>query len=651
MKNFKINVAVMLLCLAFSNAGNATEPNLPRIEILGKEYYYHEVKKGESLYGIAKEYGWDADELFRLNPKAANHLEKGVRLYYPTGRVAVIKEIDENKQPESVITEPIRHTVKKGENVYSIAKLYSLSPDRIYASNPSSKHGVKPGDELVIEQNAPGYTGGYIYYTIRRGDTLYAVSRAYGTDVESILASNPGVSEQNFRAGDIIRIPAVKENRHLHTELVEEEQLTGIESYKVKKNDTWSSISQSTGVEEDLLRQANSNVVVPEKNAVINVPIVEQVSYEKEVNDMDPREESSAGRQEMYDSIHKVDSDILLLPEVKVAVMLDEPTSKKDIDFTRGFLLGLNELKDSPYKINIKVIDGRGSTQSLTDTLDMYSPNLLIATADKAFPAFLADYGAQNQIEIVNAFDVKSELYEDNPSIVQILTPSALFNDQVSERLIDDHGKKEWIFTGTPDNNDILASLLLEKLGKENVKTMPVSDFAEMQLDNSKEYAIYSYSQKKEEIHELLGVISHLKESNPMAGINVIGRASWIMHTDQFRDRFNDGTVLVPARCWIDLENGDGKEFADKFEAQYGQEPVKSFPNYAAEGYDIARYFIDTTAKNGGDLNKIVDVDSNGLQTDFRLKRLSNWSGFLNPVSYIIRFSPYNTVDKTRIIN
>lgn len=31
-----------------------------------------------------------------------------------------------------------------------------------------------------------------------------------------------------------------------------------------------------------------------------------------------------------------------LLNEVKVAAILDEPTSKKDVDFTRGFLLAID---------------------------------------------------------------------------------------------------------------------------------------------------------------------------------------------------------------------------------------------------------------------------------------------------------------------
>ena len=55
----------------------ATGPELPKVEILGKEYYYHEIKKGESIYGIAKQYDWNLEELVRLNPNATSEMKKG----------------------------------------------------------------------------------------------------------------------------------------------------------------------------------------------------------------------------------------------------------------------------------------------------------------------------------------------------------------------------------------------------------------------------------------------------------------------------------------------------------------------------------------------------------------------------------------------
>ena len=106
---------------------------------------------------------------------------------------------------------------------------------------------------------------------------------------------------------------------------------------------------------------------------------------------------------------------------------------------------------------------------------------------------------------------------------------------------------------------------------------------------------------------------------------------------------------MAPARCWLDPETGEGKRFNEKFVELYEQEPVKSFPNFAASGYDIAKYFIDATSRNGGDFNRTFSSDENGLQTDFSLKRVSNWGGFLNPVSYLLVFRPSGAVEKVTV--
>ena len=130
----------------------ASEPRLPKVEILGKEYYYHEIKKGESIYGIAKNYGWDLNELVRLNPNTASEMEKGNRLYYPTGKETVVTTPTDTIADEEIEYEPIRHVVKKGETVYSISRQYNIPLETIYAAYPNAKYGIKAGETLEIQQ-------------------------------------------------------------------------------------------------------------------------------------------------------------------------------------------------------------------------------------------------------------------------------------------------------------------------------------------------------------------------------------------------------------------------------------------------------------------------------------------------------------------
>lgn len=624
----------------------AVTPELPKTEILGKEYYYHEIQKGESIYGIAKQYNWDLEELVKLNPTASSEMKKGTRLYYPTGKVTSVPEKDNLSSPEMAEVEPIRHVVRKGETVYGISRQYGIPVETIYMLYPNAKYGIKAGETLEFPQ-MDAYSGNqYIFYTIKPGDTLYSLAKKYQTTVEDILKANPGVSEKNFRIGETVRVIANSNTKNVHKELVEEERLAGIDTYKVKKKDTWTSISEKTGVDVETLKDANEYTRNPKKDEIINVPVIETVKVEKDVIVEDPRELSAEGIQEIYDSIHQINSDLEQLREVRIALLLDEPNSKKDIDFTRGMIMALEDMKDAPYKINFKVIDGRGSTETVTAKLDNFEPDLLVATADKSFPAFLADYGATHRIEIVNAFDVKNDLFEENPSMVQILPPPSFFNEQVADKIIKEYGQKELIFVGTADDNDAIADLIKDQYSSHKIKRVAVNALADYSFKDDGDYVLYAYPQKKDEVIAILDAVRKVKEDFPVADITIIGRPSWVMLTDNFRDKFNDAEIVIPARCWFDTDNEEGKIFVDRFSEVFGGSPTKSFPNFAVSGYDIANYFIDTTVNNGGDYNKTSFNMSKGLQTDFDLKRVNNWSGFVNPVVYLLRFRPSGYVDK-----
>lgn len=647
----KIIISAILLSAALT--GYSATPDLPVTEILGKQYYYHEIKKGESAYGIAREYGWDLDRLISLNPTASHDMKKGTRLYYPVSTDADRNDragdSDEGKTVVETDLQPITHKVKRGETVYSISRLYSISPDYIYASNPRSRTGIKAGEELVIPQPSGETTGRYVFYSVKRGDTLYSLAKSHGLTVEELLAANPGVSERNFHAGETVRIPTQPKAPDLRTETIEEETLTSIDSYKVKKNDTWKSISRKTGVDQTLLREANNGKQKPEKNEIINIPLIKSVAVEHTYAYEDPRETTSEGIQEIYDSIHNVAGEGTRISEVNIALLLDEPTSRKDIDFSRGMLLALDEMKNGPVKINFKIVDGRGSREAVTNELDDFNPTVLIATADKTFPAFLADYGELNSIEIVNAFDVRNDLYEDNPSMIQVLTPSAFFNEQAASRIADDFKGAKLLFVGVKDENDAIADLLTEKFPASDIRHISVSSLDEQNFNNEETYLIYATGQKKDEVNEILSALNQIRETSPAATITVIGRPSWITMTEQFRDKFNAAEIVIPARCWFDPESDEGKRFNEEFADFFESSPLRSFPNFAVSGYDIARYFIEAVSANGGDFNREISIDSRGLQTDFDLKRVSNWGGFLNPVAYLVKFRPYGFVEKVAI--
>ena len=634
---------VLLMAFSLSLAADSVS-KLQKTEILGKEYYIYEVKKGESVYGIAKKYGWDLKELLRLNPEAGS-LKKGDRLYYPTGHVSVVQEIDEPIEIDYSALEPIRHKVKKGETIYSISRQYNMPLDIIYKYNPPTKKGVKIGEVIEIPQNG---SAEFYYYNIKSGDSLASVAQTFNTSVDDILKNNAGLTTSNLYPGETIRISLNSNAGKIKTEKFTEERVSQISGDKVSKNESWDEISEKTGVEVDVLKDANKSADDPKENTMINVPVVETVEVEKEITVTDPTTLSSQEIEVIYDSIKGITPDERISENVRMALLMDEPASKKDIEFTRGLLIGLNDFKDKSYKIELKVIDGRNSTGDVLDELDEYEPNIIISTADKVFPLFLADYGNTNNIQIINVFDLKNDLYEDNASIVQILPPSRYFYDRLANRIYKDNKYRSFIAIGEPDESDGMAAELFN-LYPEG-KNISLEEFGAMEPDIFQPLLLYSYATRKEEISDFLNNVANLSENNPGLDFRVIGRSSWLAHTDDFADQFEEYSVYIPSRVGLDEESPEWKKFAVAYDVMFDGYPIRSIPNFAASGYDMANYFIPLVAENHGDFNHGLNKGrKTGLQNEINLSRVNNWGGFINDISYLLRFRPGGDLERITV--
>ncbi len=93
------------------------------------------------------------------------------------------QDVVENKV--SGRTEVVLHEVQPGDVIGAIAEKYGISVATIlYANNLSSRSLIRPGDKLKILPS----TG--VVHTVKRGDTVEKIARIYDTEKEKIIASN-----------------------------------------------------------------------------------------------------------------------------------------------------------------------------------------------------------------------------------------------------------------------------------------------------------------------------------------------------------------------------------------------------------------------------------------------------------------------------
>ncbi|HQD40636.1 MAG TPA: LysM domain-containing protein, partial [Bacillota bacterium] len=63
------------------------------------------------------------------------------------------------------------------------------------------------GQVICIPAPAPPMCPGGTLYTIRPGDTIFALAQRFGTTVQAIIAANPGIDPLNLQIGQVICIP------------------------------------------------------------------------------------------------------------------------------------------------------------------------------------------------------------------------------------------------------------------------------------------------------------------------------------------------------------------------------------------------------------------------------------------------------------
>ena len=147
------------------------------------------VKKGDSLYSIANKYNTTIDELKRINNLTSNILSIGQVLKLPSDKASDV-ENEENT---------ISYTVQKGDSLYSIARKYDTTIDRIKDLNNLTTNLLSIGQVLLI----PTDTNLETTYTVQKGDSLYSIAKKYNTTVDRLKQLN-NLSSNLLSIGQIL---------------------------------------------------------------------------------------------------------------------------------------------------------------------------------------------------------------------------------------------------------------------------------------------------------------------------------------------------------------------------------------------------------------------------------------------------------------
>lgn len=93
------------------------------------------------------------------------------------------------------------YEVKKGDSLATVAKLFGVSKNTIIWANDLKSQNISPGDTLIILP----MTG--IKHTVKKGDTVSSIARKYKADTDDIAKFNGVAVNSKLSVGDVILVP------------------------------------------------------------------------------------------------------------------------------------------------------------------------------------------------------------------------------------------------------------------------------------------------------------------------------------------------------------------------------------------------------------------------------------------------------------
>jgi len=167
----------------------------------------HTVRRGESLYLLARRYGSSVRAIRQANGLHRNLIHPGQALIVP--RLGY-SSVNTARPARRSVGHSGTYQVRSNDTLWDIARSFDVTVDHLCAANGITRRAtIRPGQTLAIP-GSPRETrriaAVHHTYRVRRGDTLYDIARRFGTSVPALKRAN-GIRGSRIHPGDVLRIP------------------------------------------------------------------------------------------------------------------------------------------------------------------------------------------------------------------------------------------------------------------------------------------------------------------------------------------------------------------------------------------------------------------------------------------------------------
>ena len=155
----------------------------------------HKVKSGESLSTIAKKYKVTIAELKSWNSLSSDKLQIGKSLKVITKKAVPVKQSGTQPQAEPLVANAaLKEEVKKEEPKVADKRAEDPNGNKevVFVSTKASTAITKA-------------TGDWIFHTVKSGESLFSLAKMYGSSIEELIQWN-GLTSNNIKVGQSIHV-------------------------------------------------------------------------------------------------------------------------------------------------------------------------------------------------------------------------------------------------------------------------------------------------------------------------------------------------------------------------------------------------------------------------------------------------------------
>lgn len=634
-------IASAFVILAASLSAFAID--LPVTTVNGKDYYYYDVQPNETLFSLSQRLGMTREEIISYNPGVDAGLKAYTRLYFPveSGHSTIsagdyITATHEVKKGETL------YGISKKYGI-SIDRLIALNPSARDGIKSGDVLTIFPQDDTAASPATPEATGQGGTHVIAKGETLYRIAVNNGITVEQLLAANPSLDAGNYTEGTVLNIPAARSTvdtvdvnlRPVDNQAAETPHSgTGISDLR--------SNAEEVSV-DDLAKATNPSARQPfepdtECDDAVPMTAITPATNSNVDNTTNDDDADNAAPYNIaillpfkLDS-EKIEKDAENFTEFYRGFLIaanDLSKSGRHVNIhaydTRGDIETVKELMARD---------------------EMSAMDMFIAPPSSAELNYVVSQVDSLRQYVFNTFAVRNNSYVTHANIIQANIPHSLMYQRAIDAFMAEMDGRTPIFIqriGATADKEEFTSILKSKLTdkgvefKEIIYSHSLKDEDFEAFDTTGRYVIIPLSSSANEFNKIAP--QALRFKGTLGGdddLAIFGYPEWLTFRGQRKENLFELNATIYSRFYYDDTSYPARRAVEAYREAYGHDISSAVPSQALMGYDVASFIIKSMRKNGGDFHSDI-TPCDGLQSDFIFSDADS-QGLVNTSVELIKF-------------